>query len=88
MTALYTGPQDSPLAQAISKCDPLGPLVVHVTKLYPDLSLNFFNAFGRVFSGTLAQGMSVKVMGEHYSLEDEEDMTIQDVQGLFVCQTR
>lgn len=61
---------------------------MHITKLYPDLSLNYFNAFGRVFSGTLEVGASVKVMGEHYSLEDEEDMTVQEVEGLFICQTR
>jgi U5 small nuclear ribonucleoprotein component len=72
----------------MNKCDPNGPLVVHITKLYPDLSLNYFNAFGRVFSGTLHVNSSVKVMGEHYSLEDEEDMTVQEIQGLYICQTR
>jgi len=88
VASLYTGPNDSQLAVSMKKCDPKGPLVVHVTKLYPDLSLNYFNAFGRVFSGTLEIGASVKVMGEHYSLEDEEDMTIQEVEALYICQTR
>jgi U5 small nuclear ribonucleoprotein component len=88
INTIYTGPPDSPIAMAMKKCDPKGPLIVHITKLYPDLSLNYFNAFGRVFSGTLEVGASVKVMGEHYSLEDEEDMTLQEVEGLFICQTR
>ncbi len=79
---------DSPLATAMQKCDANGPLVIHVTKLYPDSSLAYFNALGRVFSGTVKPGMTVKVLGEHYSLEDEEDMTVQEIENISLSNTR
>lgn len=72
------------MAVAATKCDSNGPLIVHVTKLYPDPTLTYFNALARVLSGTLRVGQGVKVLGEHYSLEDEEDMTVQVVEGLCI----
>lgn len=70
------------MAKAASSCDPSGPLIIHVTKLYPDPTLSYFNALGYVFSGTAQIGQHVKVLGEHYSLEDEEDMSIDQIQSL------
>lgn len=70
------------MAIAASKCSSSGPLIVHVAKLYPDATVSYFNALGKVLSGTLQAGQNVKVLGEHYSLEDEEDMTLQVVEAL------
>jgi len=53
------------------KCEPQGPTVVHITKLYHTSDAQEFRAFGRVMSGTVRRGQSVKVLGEGYSLEDE-----------------
>lgn len=39
-------------------------------------------------SGTLRVGDRVKVLGEHYTLEDEEDMTLQNVSALSLYQSR
>jgi U5 small nuclear ribonucleoprotein component len=75
---------NSEMAVAASSCNPEGPLIVHVTKLYPDSTLTYFNALGRVMSGTLRLGQDVKVLGEHYSLEDEEDMSVMTVEGLCI----
>lgn len=33
-------------------CDADGPLMVHITKLYPTQDATQFHAFGRVISGT------------------------------------
>lgn len=70
------------------KCDPKGPLMIHITKLYPNKELTHFDAMGRVFSGRIKLGERVKVLGENYSLEDEEDMAVEDVTGLKVLNAR
>ncbi|KAJ6435716.1 hypothetical protein OIU84_000849 [Salix udensis] len=59
----YTGPKDSMVYQAMVDCDPAGPLMVNVTKLYPKSDCSSFDAFGRVISGKIMTGQSVKVSG-------------------------
>uniref|UniRef100_A0A673GPI1 116 kDa U5 small nuclear ribonucleoprotein component n=1 Tax=Sinocyclocheilus rhinocerous TaxID=307959 RepID=A0A673GPI1_9TELE len=73
----YTGGLDSDLGETMSECD-------------PDVSLAClqFHAFGRVLSGTLQAGQPVKVLGENYSLEDEEDSQICTVGRLWISVAR
>jgi len=33
-------------------------------------------------SGTARKGVLVKVLGENYNLDDEEDMKVQEIRGL------
>jgi U5 small nuclear ribonucleoprotein component len=84
----YTGPQDSEVALAMLTCDASGPAVVHVAKLYHTADAQEFRAFGRVMSGTIRQGQVVKVLGEGYSPEDEEDMTMQTIDNIWVNESR
>jgi U5 small nuclear ribonucleoprotein component len=84
----YTGPLTSDLADSMVKCDPEGPTVVHVTKLFHTSDAQEFRAFGRVMSGTVRRGQSVKVLGEGYSLEDEEDMVNAVVESLLIDESR
>ncbi len=70
------------------KCDPAGPTVVHITKLYHTTDAQEFRAFGRVMSGTVKRGQVVKVLGEGYSLEDEEDMVVQSVDAVMINESR
>ena len=81
---LYTGPQDDLVASAVRKCDPEGPLTVHVTKLYSSTDAKSFQAFGRVMSGTLKSGDKVRVLGEGYSLDDEEQQEDETVGSLYI----
>lgn len=69
-------------------CDPKGPLVIHIAKLYTKADCSAFDAFGRVFSGTAVPGLTVKVLGEGYTLDDEEDMAIRDITNLHVTEAR
>ncbi len=84
----YTGPHDSKIASAISQCDPDGPLVVQITKLLNTSDAKSFNALGRVMSGTVRTDQAVRVLGEGYSLDDEEDMTDATITGTWIPETR
>ncbi|GJE86221.1 116 kDa U5 small nuclear ribonucleoprotein component [Phanerochaete sordida] len=84
----YTGPMNSELAQAMEKCDPEGPLMVNITKLYHTTDAQSFRAFGRVISGTVRKGAEVKVLGEGYSPEDEEDMVRAVVDDIWISEAR
>lgn len=78
----------SDLADSMVKCDSEGPTVVHVTKLYHTSDAQEFRAFGRVMSGTVRRGQVVKVLGEGYSLEDEEDMVSATVDAVLIDESR
>ncbi|CAG8480432.1 928_t:CDS:10 [Diversispora eburnea] len=83
----YTGPMYTNTAEAMRKCDSDGPLMIYITKLYNSSDASTFDAFGRIMSGTIKKGQTVRVLGEGYSIEDEEDMTIQDVSNICVLVT-
>jgi translation elongation factor EF-G len=84
----YTGPMSSDIATSMRECRSDGPVSVHVTKLYQATDAQSFRAFGRVVSGTLKKGSQVKVLGEGYSPEDEEDMMRAIVDDLWVSGSR
>lgn len=84
----YTGPQTSAIAASMKQCDPEGPVMVQITKLYHTTDAQSFRAFGRVMSGTLRKGAQVKVLGEGYSPEDEEDMLKATVEDIWVSEAR
>ncbi|KAI7728558.1 hypothetical protein M8C21_001076, partial [Ambrosia artemisiifolia] len=85
---IYTGPKSSIIYTAMSTCDPSGPLMVNITKLYPKSDCSVFDAFGRVYSGEIHTGQTIRVLGEGYSPDDEEDMTVKEVTKLWVYQAR
>ena len=68
----------------MSSCNPSGPLVIHVAKMFPKPDCSRFDAFGRIYSGSVAPNQTVKVLGEGYSLEDEEDSVFAEVSNLYV----
>ena len=77
---LYEGPMDDEAADAIRKCDRTGPLMMYVSKMVPTSDKGRFYAFGRVFSGTIATGMKVRIQGPHYTPGSKEDLNIKNVQ--------
>ena len=78
----------SELAVSMKACDPAGPVMINVTKLYHTTDAQSFRAFGRVISGTIRKGMQVKVLGEGYSPEDEEDMVKATVEDIWINEAR
>ncbi|KAF7117252.1 hypothetical protein CNMCM5793_006008 [Aspergillus hiratsukae] len=83
----YTGPLDTKVAAAMAACDPEGPLVVHVTKLFTSTDATKFHAFGRIMSGTARPGQQVRVLGEGYTPEDEEDMVTATISDTWIAET-
>ena len=59
-----------------------------MTKLFTTDDANRFHAYGRVLSGTLTSHTEVKILGENYSLEDEEDSRIMRCGRLWITQAR
>ncbi|PLB33984.1 116 kDa U5 small nuclear ribonucleoprotein component [Aspergillus candidus] len=83
----YTGPLDTEVAAAMKACDSDGPLIVHITKLFSTVDASGFNAFGRIMSGTARPGQQVRVLGEGYTPEDEEDMVTATIADTWIAET-
>ena len=62
--------------------------MVQIAKLYNTTDAQAFRAFGRVLSGTVRKGMPIKVLGEGYSPEDEEDMMRATVEDIWLSEAR
>ncbi|KAI9765109.1 MAG: hypothetical protein M1840_007816 [Geoglossum simile] len=84
----YTGPLDTGVAAAMQSCNQDGPLVVHVSKLFNTSDASRFLSFGRVMSGTVRPDQQVRVLGEGYTLDDEEDMTSATISDIWISETR
>merc|ERR1712194_719874 len=74
---LYEGPMDDEAAKAMRACDKDGPLLMYVSKMVPTSDKGRFYAFGRVFSGTIATGMKVRIQGPHYKPGTKEDLDMK-----------
>ena len=84
----YTGPLDTKVASAIESCHQDGPLIVQVTKMFNTPDATSFYALGRVMSGTAKTGQQVRVLGEGYTIDDEEDMTLSTISETFIANSR
>ena len=84
----YTGPTDTKTAESIAKCDQDGPLVVQITKLFNTPDAEHFYSFGRVLSGIAKAGQQVRVLGEGYTIDDEEDMSISTISHTWIAESR
>ncbi|KAK9464868.1 P-loop containing nucleoside triphosphate hydrolase protein [Lipomyces arxii] len=84
----YTGILDSAVGQSLVACNQEGPVVVNITKLFSKSDASEFYSFGRVLSGTLKTGDQIRVLGEGYSLDDEEDMAYATISDMWISETR
>lgn len=86
---IYTGELgESPYSLGMKACDSTAPLMIQIVKLYNSTDMGSFEAFGRVLSGTITLGQQVRVLGESYSPDDEEDMAVQTVESLSIYESR
>eukprot|EP00118_Oscarella_pearsei_P024484 m.306164 g.306164 ORF g.306164 m.306164 type:complete len:841 (+) comp41018_c0_seq1:1394-3916(+) len=88
MELLYEGPHDDAVALAIKSCDPKGHLMMYISKMVPTTDKGRFYAFGRVFSGTVATGMKVRIMGPNYTPGKREDLYQKSIQRTILMMGR
>ena len=84
----YTGPHDSNLMKHMESCDAAGPLIAYVAKMLPKTDASSFDALARIVSGTIKVGERVRVLGEAFSPEDEEDSATSTVTAVWAAQGR
>lgn len=85
---LYGGPlsEDDEIYKGIKNCDPNGPTVFFTSLMVPvdkDGGGSRFNAFGRLFSGTIKSGDKVTIMTENFEHgQNKEVMFNKNVQKI------
>jgi elongation factor 2 len=86
---LYDGPMDDEAANAIRTCDTSegAPLMMYVSKMIPGAD-NRFTAFGRVFSGKVATGQKVRILGPNYSAGKKTDLFVKSIQRVVIMMGR
>mmetsp|Transcript_12364 Transcript_12364/g.20711 ORF Transcript_12364/g.20711 Transcript_12364/m.20711 type:complete len:1009 (-) Transcript_12364:109-3135(-) len=84
VSTTYTGYMTSSLAKGMVRCDPLATLMCNVVKLYNDPEGSTFLALTRIYSGSITVGDRVQVLGESYTIDDDEDMAVVEVTGISV----
>eukprot|EP00529_Nitzschia_sp_RCC80_P000283 CAMPEP_0113441176 /NCGR_PEP_ID=MMETSP0014_2-20120614/941_1 /TAXON_ID=2857 /ORGANISM="Nitzschia sp." /LENGTH=862 /DNA_ID=CAMNT_0000331999 /DNA_START=87 /DNA_END=2675 /DNA_ORIENTATION=+ /assembly_acc=CAM_ASM_000159 len=79
---LYDGPLDDKTAEAIRTCDTStgAPLCMYISKMVPTSDKGRFYAFGRVFSGKIATGQKVRIMGPNYVPGKKTELWIKNIQ--------
>ena len=65
---------------AVKNCDPKGELMMYISKMVPTTDKGRFFAFGRVFSGTVATGQKVRIMGPNFTPGKKEDLYEKSIQ--------
>ena len=78
----YTGSRETQVFQQMLKLDIDGPCVIEIIKMYNQKDCKGFDCLGRVACGVVKKNMQVKVLGEKYSLLDEEDSAVKTITGL------
>lgn len=74
------GPADDECYKAITECKKEGPLVLYISKMVPTVDRSRFYAFGRVFSGTVATGQKVNIMGPTFTYGKKYDYFTKNIQ--------
>jgi len=87
---LYNGPLDDATATAIRTCDtsPGAPLCMYISKMVPTSDKGRFYAFGRVFSGTIATGQKVRILGPNYVHGKKTDLWVKNIQRTVIMMGR
>jgi len=86
--ALYEGPADDAACVAMEQCDPNGPLMMYISKMVPTSDKGRFYAFGRVFSGKIATGQKVRIMGPNFVPGKKEDLYEKSIQRTILMMGR
>jgi elongation factor 2 len=72
----------------MKNCNPDGPLMMYISKMVPTSDKGRFYAFGRVFSGRIATGLKVRIMGPNYLPGKKEDLYEKSIQRTILMMGR
>merc|ERR1712100_678336 len=81
---LYEGPIDDACGTSMRECNPVGPLMVYISKMVPTADNSRFVAFGRIFSGTIKTGQKARIMGPNYLPGKKEDLYNKNIQRVML----
>merc|ERR550539_1308215 len=85
---LYEGPLDDECATGMKACDPNGHLMMYISKMVPTSDKGRFYAFGRVFSGRIATGQKVRIMGPNFVPGKKTDLYCKNIQRTILMMGR
>jgi len=85
---LYSGDLTDSICDDIRSCNPNGHLSMYVSKMCPTSEKGRFIAFGRVFSGTIATGQTVRIYGPDYKPGSKRDLYVKKVQRTLLMMGR
>jgi len=87
--SLYDGPADDEACTAIRNCDvsESAPLMMYISKMIPGAD-NRFTAFGRVFSGKVATGQKVRILGPNFEQGKKTDLFTKSIQRVVIMMGR
>ncbi len=85
---LYEGPMDDECAVAMKTCDQEGPLMMYISKMVPTADQSRFYAFGRVFSGKVATGQKVRIMGPNFVPGKKAELWVKNIQRTIIMMGR
>ncbi|SBS84218.1 U5 small nuclear ribonuclear protein, putative [Plasmodium malariae] len=88
---IYSGSLKTKICYDMMRClkgDKTDNLMVYIIKNYHRPECLMLDLFGRVMCGTIRKGQTVCILGEGYSLSDDEDMITRVVTHLWVYEGR
>jgi len=85
---LYSGPMDDEAARGIRNCDRDAPLMMYVSKMVPTSEKGRFYAFGRIFSGIVAGGQTVRIQGPDFIQGKKTDLLVKKIQRVVLMMGR
>lgn len=85
---LYDGDLEDKICDSIRACDKNGELSMYVSKMCPTSEKGRFIAFGRVFSGTVATGQTVRIYGPDYTPGKKRDLYVKKIQRTLLMMGR
>jgi elongation factor 2 len=85
---LYEGTEEDDCLAGMRNCDSEAPLMMYVSKMVPTSDKGRFYAFGRVFSGKIAMGQKVRIMGPNYRPGSNTDLIEKTVQRTVIMMGR
>ncbi|CAD2097832.1 U5 small nuclear ribonuclear protein, putative [Plasmodium vinckei lentum] len=89
--SIYSGSLKTKVCYDMMRClkgDQTDNLMVYIIKNYHRPECLVLDLFGRVMCGTLKKGQTVRILGEGYTLDDDEDMISRVITHLWIYEGR